>query len=772
MAAIAPQPTDSFRSIQPALAIIDDPAARSSPKRDKQSPIAWSASLDKRAKRFKSVTQACNTCRRHKARCDGARPRCGGCTSKGKPCRYEGEAGQSRQAAIKARLEALEKLVNALQSKPQDEAQRLLQHIRSADDIVALSGHWSDPGSDTTLDGLASGSVSCPSSTSRGSSPQASARDASSPAVLSPSHAVRDTDSLIRLIMPKPEPTRTAIRKFYTSSGGLFYAFPQHQMEEYWRGVFEPGFHINVSQKVAICCLSSVAAVGEQYAACDIDGVDRGSAAYYDIARHYFANIVEDHPLEAIKVCAMLAMYNTMAKSTAGLAYVEAGMSMSQRFASPGSSRPSFLTEPEWDEFRIAWRMLLFLSSWMSSTLGYVSGKDESTFQTVAPEVVLEHDHNTTIGELAQIEMTKISLLKARVLRAHLALKVLDKDSLDSALQALQVWHDGLPPQLLLTTLARTDLAAQDRRTLFYVHFFYLGAIILVYRRIISEAAQAPWMNEQEGQEHVTRRKNPGKDLLGYADSGIFAAKYTARLLGLLLAERGIVKRCWLVIFQAHTSCVVILHSVAQKVLHNIPPSEWLDDLKHAQLCLDTLQFCGTIDPIALSFYEFLAGAYDTLSRTRSRGGSNEQTKIDDSREWVSFPPELLPMDKHSTHDSSSSLPDGYLISTPPGGDRELKELSLSLLSVVCRPWDDPAEARLRSQQQSLDMLRAKEGDPRTAQLLTSNWDYTGSSTFRWDTGAMGFGPGGAAEECCFMGSEEPSGWTPVAEVEVEDSKM
>jgi hypothetical protein len=144
--------------------------------------------------------------------------------------------------------------------------------------------------------------------------------------------------------------------------------------------------------------------------------------------------------------------------------------------------------------------------------------------------------------------MTKISLLKARVLRAHLALKVLDKTSLDSALQALQVWHDQLPPQLLLTTLARTDLAAQDRRTLFYVHFFYLGAIILVYRRIISQAAQAPRVNEQEGRERVPpRRDNLGKDLLGYADRGIFAAKYTARLLGLLLAESGIVKRCWLV---------------------------------------------------------------------------------------------------------------------------------------------------------------------------------------------------------------------------------
>jgi hypothetical protein len=188
-------------------------------------------------------------------------------------------------------------------------------------------------------------------------------------------------------------------------------------------------------------------------------------------------------------------------------------------------------------------------SSWLSSTLGYISESDDTSFQIVVPEASLEHDHNTPVGEIAQAEMTKISLLQARILRSHLALKVLTPDALDSALQTLQTWHETLPPQLLLANLGRTDMSEQDRRTIFYAHLLYLGAIILVYRRVVSQVVQ----DSRDGVDinlptaaEVSLQPLAGI-LLSQADKGMFAAKYTARILGLLLANRGIVQRCWLV---------------------------------------------------------------------------------------------------------------------------------------------------------------------------------------------------------------------------------
>lgn len=68
-------------------------------------------------------------------------------------------------------------------------------------------------------------------------------------------------------------------------------------------------------------------------------------------------------------------------------------------------------------------------------------------------------------------------------------------------------------------------------------------------------------------------------------------------------------------------------------------------------------------------------------------------------------------------------------------------------------------------------MPRAEEGDTRSAQLLYSNWDHTGVRHLVGNRGD-GIRLGGVAEEYCFVGSKELSGWTPVAEVEVEDSKV
>lgn len=108
-----------------------------------------------RAPRLKAVTQACQTCRRDKAKvkspfnhprpsappltlavyqCNGARPKCGRCVFNSFDCGYKGEAGQSRRAAMKTRLEVLEKLFSDLQTASEQDAERILQRLRSGAD--------------------------------------------------------------------------------------------------------------------------------------------------------------------------------------------------------------------------------------------------------------------------------------------------------------------------------------------------------------------------------------------------------------------------------------------------------------------------------------------------------------------------------------------------------------------------------------------------------------------------------------------------------------
>ena len=73
-------------------------------------------------------------------------------------------------------------------------------------------------------------------------------------------------------------------------------------------------------------------------------------------------------------------------------------------------------------------------------------------------------------------------------------------------------------------------------------HLVYLGCLILVYRRIASQAARTVQFEQQ--------RKGGGPTTVildqvarSRAHDGIVAAKHSAKILGLLLAEKGIFKR-------------------------------------------------------------------------------------------------------------------------------------------------------------------------------------------------------------------------------------
>jgi hypothetical protein len=63
-----------------------------------------------------------------------------------------------------------------------------------------------------------------------------------------------------------------------------------------------------------------VAAVGTQYLHEMFDR--RIERAFYELARYDFEILVEAAPLEALKVCILMAMYNISNKATIALVYV------------------------------------------------------------------------------------------------------------------------------------------------------------------------------------------------------------------------------------------------------------------------------------------------------------------------------------------------------------------------------------------------------------------------------------------------------------------
>ena len=125
---------------------------------------------------------------------------------------------------------------------------------------------------------------------------------------------------LIRLLLPDAEITEKGVNTFYNSCGRLFHVFPRDQIAKCYHAAYKNQDDAGPNVKVDICFLMSVAAVGAQYLHEDFPADMDGS--FYDIARHCYETVVEKQPLDAIKVCALLALYNIMDKDTISLAYV------------------------------------------------------------------------------------------------------------------------------------------------------------------------------------------------------------------------------------------------------------------------------------------------------------------------------------------------------------------------------------------------------------------------------------------------------------------
>ena len=139
--------------------------------------------------------------------------------------------------------------------------------------------------------------------------------------------------------------------------------------------------------------------------------------------------------------------------------------------------------------------------------------------------------------------MTKISMLKASILRVHLAFKELTVPTIESIMKDLQHWYDRLPPSMNLGTLQREDIPVEARRSIYHAHLLYLGAILLLHRRIAAQVIRSSGFDS----DRILLWQPLEKALVNNTDQGVLAAKNSARTLGLLLDENGIFKRCWLV---------------------------------------------------------------------------------------------------------------------------------------------------------------------------------------------------------------------------------
>ncbi|KAI1302600.1 hypothetical protein F5Y03DRAFT_361226 [Xylaria venustula] len=668
-----------------------------------------SDSRDHKRPNIERTKTACEACRKLKAKCDGTRPRCQACVAKDRECVFRGEEGQSTQAILTARIEELEKRIRELQP-----------------------GQVSHPAPDESEGSREPTAVG---------------------------HIVQQACASIVLAIPSATATKRAIDGFFSCSGKLFHVFSQNQVASLVDSVYGEVDGQSKDLKADIGSLMAVAAVGSQYANTVEEDAEVGET-FYNIAKFYLEDVITQRPLEAIKVCTLLCMYNVFSKTTVSLAYSDAGLGICDRYGLHCQRRQlDGITDSAWLEYRKAWRTLVFLSAWLSVTLGYKTGNDQ-VLQRVALscQLQVEVDDQHSISEVVQTEMTKIAVLKAKILHMHLAFKYLATEPLNSIIRDLQAWYEQLPPQMKLQSEPEHDVPLEAKRSICHVHLLYLGAIMLLFRRIVAE-------NTRVGRPDISLPilRHPSSDLLSkQGPNALIAANTSAKILKLMLDENSIFQRCWLIIFQSYTSCIIIMHSVLKNLISSWVPSH-RDETKNARSCLETLAYCGLADPVASRFHKKAQAIYNSVlghiesyeeAIGKSRSKPAEASASRDGPEDISM--------QDNTHDPEV---------LSPSYRRSIEELSSDLLVMLCRPFGDPSYRDGAKE----SLAETNKSDPtryeHSVLLERLDWDYENSVPFHWDSERLGLGKGGdlmsrdgpsrnTQSGNRFLDSMHPSGWS------------
>ncbi|KAK8087360.1 hypothetical protein PG994_002334 [Apiospora phragmitis] len=658
-----------------------------------------------RISKRKLTTIACIHCRLKKTKCDGERPSCKRCLGKSIECTYPDDAdahirasrltsyecllstlrngseadaeaiihrlrqpvGSTEDSANKDRLKAIHGFVKRLQEAPDEEAVGLVTRLRSGealDDVLreargaVHAGESQYPTTEEAEDGVSPLDINSIAGRDQTSSSHLYAHP-----VVPPEEPNQLEDIFYcwnRMAVSETTRIRTAIDAFFESSEQWFLVFTKETIMRYHRDIYVDSFDRPQAVKQAeLCCLCAVAAMGMRYASADEHALGYSETLYHT-STNYFALLYKILPLDAIKVCTLLANYNIKSKRITALAFVEIGLSLclkhnlnDDNFREPG------LSEDTWFNHRKTWRTLLFQSLLLSSTLGYVFGG--GLFFEEFPVSDVELETVPMLHITVSRELTKLCILKANIYRMDFSIRGQITASPGSMMQDLQEWYRQLPNGLYLGALIEEQ--CKDKRVaIYYVNLMFLSATGLLYRRTAGRFLRSAGF--------VTRDAALGHSIssnyvFDNAREGILAAQQAARIFEFLVLEDVGIWKCWLVILQAYTTCTVLMHSVLQQQIHGDSIEAWSLNLQHAQSCLAILERCGPADSTISHMHNQLAALL---------------------RRVADFQPP-----RSSVHSAEVFLPPDYLLTIPEGSQGEAMseriQLSMTLLVRLCGPF-------------------------------------------------------------------------------------
>lgn len=139
---------------------------------------------------------------------------------------------------------------------------------------------------------------------------------------------------------------------------------------------------------------------------------------------------------------------------------------------------------------------------------------------------------------LYQTQVARLTVIKAGIFQ-RMGSSEFSPASSESIRSSLEQWFNQLPKQIRAENLDKSTVSPEARISGLYLHSFYLGGRMLVYRWILSSIVQA----RHAGKSLPSETK---AEAARCAEEGILAAKESATTLFTIYQEGGAVRHCWL----------------------------------------------------------------------------------------------------------------------------------------------------------------------------------------------------------------------------------
>ncbi|KAK0625039.1 hypothetical protein B0T17DRAFT_259156 [Bombardia bombarda] len=542
-----------------------------------------------------------------KVPCDGQRPICHPCQRKKRECRYIAAPGMSRYAGMRAEVQRLQTELSSQQSTMPDRmmiATASPPSPHETDEVTSpMQLHrFPQDGQSTAL----AQETKSPSRPAPSTSPQPapSRVDELSPyrthtesASPEPIDTVSPFDSraVTRFLQDRLDVIQHSFVYFVDYTDFLFCSYTQAETDIMLENLTKAPVAL---KKAQLCQLCAMASVGAHFSR---GGISTELEDYfYDVAKVFFDDCIEESPPAALRVCALLVTRNIVTRPSAALAYIELGLGLSRMLGLFERHCPPSLSALEWLELKRMWWSLLTWQFWLQATLDWRPEKEYAAEPLTFEDVYLQSPIGINDSEFFQREMAKIAILKQNMVQI-LSQEDASLSSFSSLRRSLDAWYGALPPDAQISGIANSPILSPTRFKLYYIHLMHLGALLLLFRRLVLRCG------DTENHGYIPN------DLASCLYDGLQAARHSARICLLLEMEGGSVRHYWILIFQSYLASCILLHKSFQKLLLGRLDNESESDAALMRKLLDLLETYAVIDPIARNFHQTLQEYVDLL---------------------------------------------------------------------------------------------------------------------------------------------------------------